>query len=55
MQSRDNHGRLNVVRLVPRMVSTDAEIDTDATDSSGGANKLISVKAITTAAGLDPA
>ena len=27
VQSRGSHGRLNVVRLVPPMVSTDTEID----------------------------
>src|SRR6185369_13219334 len=27
VQSRGSHGRLNVIRLVPPMVSTDAEID----------------------------
>jgi 4-aminobutyrate aminotransferase-like enzyme len=27
VQSRGSHGRMNVVRLVPPMVSTDAEID----------------------------
>ena len=27
VQSRGSHGRMNVIRLVPPMVSTDAEID----------------------------
>jgi 2,2-dialkylglycine decarboxylase (pyruvate) len=27
VQSRGSHGRLNIIRLVPPMVSTDAEID----------------------------
>lgn len=27
LQARGSHGRMNVIRLVPPMVSTDAEID----------------------------